>query len=45
MKTKQVNGYKITFSKMYNKFQVKKNGVCYEEFNLIEDAIKWCKNN
>jgi len=46
---KQVNNYKITFSKTYGVWQVSKsiNGkkVIYEEFDLKMDAIRWAKNN
>ncbi len=45
MGTTQVNKYKIIFSKIYMKYQVKRNKVCLEEFAEVEDAIRWAKNN
>lgn len=48
-KPKQVNNYKLTFSKTYGKWQVSKlrygKKVVLEEFNLKQDAISWAKNN
>ncbi len=45
----QVNGYKIAFSKMYGKWQVKRrdlNGwTVLEEFTNDQNAIKWAKEN
>ena len=41
----QRNGYKIGFSRLYNRFYVKKGNVVYEEFEKQEDAIKWANNN
>lgn len=41
---KQVNNYKIKYDKKYQKYSVSKV-VVYEEFEKVEDAITWCKNN
>lgn len=42
---KQVNNYIITYSKLYNKFQVSKNGVKLEEFAKENSAVSFCTNN
>ena len=45
----QVNRYKIAFSKMYGKWQVKRRALnrwtVLEEFADESDAIKWAKEN
>lgn len=50
MKAIQRNGYKISFSKTYEKWVVKVfrpliGWVALEEFEKRENAIKWAKNN
>lgn len=45
----QVNKYKIAFSKIYGKWQVKRRDfdrwAVLEEFTNEQDAIKWAKAN
>jgi len=45
----QINKYKIVYSKIYEKWQVKRRNFNHwtilEEFSNEEDAIKWAKDN
>lgn len=43
--TIQVNNYKISYSNVYEKWQVKKGKVVLEEFVEKDKAIKWAKEN
>ena len=44
-KTIQRNGYKIGWSKVYEKYYVEKNGKILEEFDDQNKAIQWALNN
>lgn len=41
----KVNGYLITYSPLYDKFQVWRQQKCLEEFRYIKDAIKFAEDN
>ena len=41
----QINNYIIQFNMIYEKYQVRKGKVIYEEFTKQKDAINWAKEN
>lgn len=41
----KVNGHLITYSPLYDKFQVWMNGRCLEEFRALKDAIRFAEDN
>ena len=42
---RHVNNYRVIYSSLYHKWQVRKGIRIYEEFEDKEDAVQWAQQN